>query len=138
MKTIYELTPKQIEQLHCLYKNEWWTKNRTLDETERCVNGSQLCIGLIDENNDLKGFVRVISDFTFKALIFDLIVKKEFRSMGLSKELLSLVKNHKSLIDVKHFELYCLPELESFYKQYGFTSEIDGIKLLRCTNDKFR
>ena len=134
MEVIYELSTNQIENLHSLYKNEWWTKNRTLEETTKCVYGSQACIGLIDKNNGLIGFVRVLTDFTFKALIFDLIIKSEFRGKGLSKKLMSLVKNHEKLKDVKHFELYCLPELESFYNQFEFSGEIDGIQLLRYKN----
>ena len=131
MDVIYELSSSQIENLHSLYKDEWWTKNRTLEETIKCVHGSQICIGLIDENNILTGFVRVITDYMFKALIFDLIIKSEFRGQGLSRKLMSLMKTHKQLKDVKHFELYCLPELEGFYKQFGFSGEIDGIKLVR-------
>ena len=134
MEVIYKLSINQIKDLHSLYKNEWWTKNRTLEETKKCVHGSQICIGLIDKNNILIGFVRVITDFTFKALIFDLIIKSEFRGKGLSKKLMSLVKAHENLKDVTHFELYCLPELEGFYKQFEFSGEIDGIQLLRYKN----
>ena len=134
MEVIYKLSTKQIKDLHYLYQNEWWTANRTLEETKKCVNGSQICIGLIDKNKTLKGFVRVITDFTFKALIFDLIVENDYRGQGLSKKLMSFIKKHEDLTDVKHFELYCLPELEIFYKQFEFTGEINGIKLLRHVN----
>jgi len=134
MEVIYELSTNQLESLHSLYKNEWWTKSRTLEETIKCVHGSQVCIGLIEKNNDLIGFVRVLTDFTFKALIFDLIIKSEYRGKGLSKKLMSLVKAHEKLKNVKHFELYCLPELEGFYKQFEFSGEIDGIQLLRYKN----
>lgn len=134
MEVVYKLTTKQIEDLHRLYKNEWWTANRTIEETKKCVNGSQICIGLIDKNETLKGFVRVITDFTFKAIIFDLIIENNYRGQGLSKKLISLIKKHEDLTNVKHFELYCLPELEVFYKQFEFTGEINGIKLLRYVN----
>lgn len=134
MEVIYELTTNQLDNLHSLFLNEWWTKNRTLEETMKCVHGSQVCIGLIEKNNGLIGFVRVLTDFTFKALIFDLIIKNEYRGRGLSKKLMSLVKDHEKLKNVKHFELYCLPELEGFYKQFEFSAEIDGIQLLRYKN----
>ncbi|MEE9351089.1 MAG: GNAT family N-acetyltransferase [Thiotrichaceae bacterium] len=131
MKIIYQLSSQQIVDLHGLYKNEWWTENRSREETEACVKGSQVCIGLIDENEVLKGFVRVITDFTFKALVLDLIIEKEHRGQGLSKQLMSHVMKHKDLIKVKHFELYCLPELEGFYKQFNFSDNTNGVKLLR-------
>ncbi len=134
MKEIYALTSKQIEQLHHLYQNQWWTQDRSLEETIKGVEGSQVCIGLVDKNDTLKGFARVITDFTFKALIFDITIAEECRNSGLGNHLMSLIKNNKQLIEVKHFELYCLPELEEFYKQYGFSDDIGDIKLLRYIN----
>lgn len=131
MHVIYSLSEDHVKQLHSLYGNEWWTNSRTLDETKRCVKGSQIVIGLTDENNVLIAFVRVITDFTFKALIFDLIVDKNFRGKGLSRRLISLVNNHTDLKHVSHFELYCLPELKDLYKKFEFSDELDGIQLLR-------
>ena len=77
MDVLRALGPKHIAQLHELYQQEWWTKGRTLEETKNCVAGSQVCIGLVDANDDLIGFARVLTDFTFKALIFDVIVRKD-------------------------------------------------------------
>jgi len=134
MHVIYNLTNDHISQLHALYKKEWWTNDRSLDETARCVQGSQIVIGLINNKNTLIGFVRVITDFTFKALIFDLIVDKNYRDKGLSKRLISLVKCHTKLKNISHFELYCLPELVGYYKKLGFLESIDGIMLLRHVN----
>jgi len=133
MEVIYKLSENQIKDLHNLYKNEWWTNQRTLEETRNCVHGSQICIGLI-ENNTLIGFVRVITDYTFKALIFDLIIDSNYRKKSLGKKLLNLIKSHEKIKNITHFELYCLPELKGFYEQFGFSGEIGGIELLRCNN----
>jgi len=94
MNVIRELSEKHIEQLHALYQAEWWTRGRSLENTKQCVSGSQICIGITSENDDLIGFVRVLTDFTFKALIFDVIVTQTERGKGLGNKLLSLVKNH--------------------------------------------
>lgn len=134
MEIINELTAKHIGQLYELYQNEWWTKGRSLDETTRCVNGSQLCIGLIDDAGDLQGFARVITDFTFKALIFDVIVSSNIRGLGMSNVLLDYIKNHAALSSVKHFELYCLPELHDLYTKHGFSTDVGGIQLMRLVN----
>ncbi|VAW66783.1 hypothetical protein MNBD_GAMMA11-584 [hydrothermal vent metagenome] len=131
---ISELNEKQIRQLHELYLNEWWTKERTLKDTIKCVRGSQVCIGIVDENNNLIGFVRVITDFIFKALVFDLIINKNKRNQGIGKKLMKEMLHHKKLSEVKHFELYCLPELKSLYKQFGFSDDIKGVQLLRRKN----
>src|SRR5574340_1565634 len=101
MEIIYDLDENHIRQLHERYQQEWWTKGRTLEETKECVSGSSICIGLVD-SNDLIGFARVITDYTFKALIFDVIVRVDQRGKGLGNKLVALVKSHKKLNRVKH------------------------------------
>lgn len=134
MIPIYEFNENHIQQLHELYQQEWWTKDRTFSETEQGVYGSQVSIGLVDNTDNLQGFARVITDFTFKALIFDVIVSEKHRGLKLGNRLLELIQNHNDLKRVKHFELYCLPELLPFYEKHGFSSEVDGIKLVRRIN----
>jgi len=131
MQIIYSFSDNHIQQLHQLYKETWWSKERTLSETRRGVKGSQICIGLLDNGNNLVAFTRIISDFTYKAIIFDVIVSASQQGKGLGKQLMSLVKHHEELQNVKHIELYCLPEMEPFYNRYDFTAELDGIKLMR-------
>ena len=132
MEVIYTFSDKQVRELHALYQQEWWTESRSLSDTVKCIEGSQICIGVIDSSGTLQGFVRVLTDYIFKALIFDLIVTNNDRGTGIGNKLLALVKNHQQLQGVKHFELYCLPELFSFYEQQGFSSDVGDIKLMRC------
>jgi predicted GNAT family N-acyltransferase len=134
MTIIYQFSEHYIMQVHQLYKEAWWGKDRSLEDTRNCVRGSQVCIGILDNNDKLVGFTRVISDFIYKAIIFDVIVSKTYRGNGLGQQLMTLVKSHEKLTKIKHFELYCLPELETFYSSFGFSSEVGGIKLMRCIN----
>jgi hypothetical protein len=124
-------TDGQIRQLHALYQDEWWTQGRTLQETKKCVECSQICLGLIDGGGALQGFARVVTDYVFKALILDVIVAGNRRGTGLGKKLVSLVLNHDALRPVKHVELYCLPEMSGFYKRLGFSSDVGRIGLMR-------
>lgn len=134
MQSIEKLNESQTHDLHALYQQEWWTKGRTFEDTKTCVQGSQICIGLVDEQGTLQGFARVLTDYAFKALIFDLIVSTKHRSDGLGNTLISLIKNHPQLQQVKHFELYCLPDMSGFYEQHGFSSDVGEIKLMRFIN----
>ena len=134
MKIITEFTEENIKQVHQLFEQEWWCKDRSLEDTENCVRGSQVCIGLIDDNENLVGFTRIISDFIYKAFIFDVIVCSSYRGAGLGKKLMHLIESHEKLKQVKHFELYCLPEMEAFYGSFGFSTEVGGIKLMRSIN----
>jgi len=45
---------------------------------------------------------------------------------------MNLIKTHEKLKKVKHFELYCLPEMEAYYSSFGFSTDVGGIKLMRC------
>ena len=86
MQTIYALSDEHLIQLHQLYQQEWWSETRTLEDTRRGVQGSQLRIGLVDEQDALIGFARVLTDYTFKAFIFDLIVRQDQRAQGIGKQ----------------------------------------------------
>ncbi|MDH5718260.1 MAG: GNAT family N-acetyltransferase [Spirochaetia bacterium] len=134
MKIIHELNETHIKQLHVLYQNEWFTKNRTLEETRLCVLGSQICLALIDKQNNLQGFARVLTDYIFKALIFDVIVSTPNRKKGWGDKLMIAIQNHPKLLHVKHFELYCLPEMFAYYEKHGFSKNVGDIKLMRYMN----
>ena len=134
MNVIYNLSEKNIEELYNLYQKEWWTKGHTLQQTRDCVKGSQINIGILTDENTLIAYARVLTDFTFKALIFDVIVSDSQRGNGLGNKLIELIKNHKSLASIKHFELYCLPEMFTFYEKHGFSVKVGDIKLMRQSN----
>lgn len=131
MNVVYKFTKEQVEDLHLLYLQEWWSKSRTLEETASCVEGSQICIGLTNNDGKLVGFSRVLTDYTFKALILDVIVSESYRKLGLGDKLISLIKEHPELSKVQNFELYCLPEMTAFYQRHGFSEEGGELKLMR-------
>lgn len=135
MDVINHLSDEQIRQLHTLYQNEWWAKGRTLEETQQCVTGSSICFAVVDEQGTLKGFSRVLTDTVFKALIFDVIVASDTRGTGVGDLLINSVKSHEKLSAVKHFELYCRPDLEAFYERHGFSKEVGGMSLMRRVVD---
>jgi len=134
MTIIHQFSESHIKQVHQLYKEVWWGKERSLEDTVNCVQGSPICIGILDNDDNLIGFTRVITDYIYKAIIFDVIVNTANRGNGVGQKLINLVKNHQKLQKVKHFELYCLPEMEEFYESFGFSAEVGGIKLMRCIN----
>lgn len=135
MTIIYQFSDLHIKQVQQLYKQVWWAKERSLEDTTECIRGSQVCIGILDEHNNLIAFARILSDFIYKAIIFDVIVSDHKRGNGLGQKMMGLIKNHDKLKKVKHFELYCLPEMQSFYSSFDFSTDIAGIKLMRCSQD---
>jgi GNAT superfamily N-acetyltransferase len=133
MNIVDSLTDHQILELHQLYQQEWWTNSRTIEQTNNGVKGSQIVIAVTDENQ-LVGFARVLTDYTFKALIFDLMVHKDYRGQKLGSVMIEKIKQHPKLSNVIHFELYCLPELFEYYHQHDFDDNLGGIKLMRFKN----
>lgn len=111
MEVIYTLNEEYLEKLHRLYQSAC----RSLEPARLCVKGFQIYIGFIDSTGQLIGFTRVITNYVFKALTFDVIVCESQQGMGLGNKLISLAKQHERLKEVKHSELYCVSELHSFY-----------------------
>jgi GNAT acetyltransferase-like protein len=134
LTAIYDLDERQVAQLHALYQKEWWTKGRSLSATRQCVEGSQVCVALVDGAGTLHAFARVISDFIFKAVIFDVIVSSDARHGGLGDRLMQLIRGHEKLRHVSHIELYCLPELFPFYQRSGFSENVGNLRLMRIIN----
>ena len=125
---------KHVKELHRLFQQEWWTKKRTYGETLECISNSQICIGIVNDEENLIGFARGLTDYVIKAIIFDVIISSKYRNMGLGDKLIRQIKEHSDLLRVKHFELYCLPEMFAFYNRYGFTEDVGRIKLMRYEN----
>jgi predicted GNAT family N-acyltransferase len=134
MQLIHRLSEQQILQLHQLYQHESWSKGRNVEDTFRCVEGSSILFGFVEEDN-LIAFARVVTDYVFKAFIFDVIVSEKLRTQGVGKHIVESILNHADVKKVKHVELYCLPELFSFYGQFGFTQDLGAMQLMRRDRD---
>ncbi|GAM64032.1 acetyltransferase (GNAT) family [Vibrio ishigakensis] len=131
---VFELSHNHTLELLALYRKQWWSTSRTLEQTEACVENSALCVGIVNEEQQLIGFARVLSDKVFKALIFDVIVDSDYQGQGISTLILDCIKTHPSLAKVQHFELYCLPDMFDFYRKQGFSNEVSGVQLMRLAN----
>jgi len=122
----------RVHQLMELYKHEWWTSTRTVDQTRAILNGSDVAIGLCDEADDrLVAFARVLTDQTARAFIFDVMVAADCRGCGLGRRVVDEVLSHPAVRNVELVELYCRPELVRFYERMGFSSPDSGVVLMR-------
>jgi predicted GNAT family N-acyltransferase len=134
---IDHLTDAQIEELHTLFQSEWWTKGRQLDDVRRMVQHTDIIIAFCESNTQkLVAFTRILTDYVYKALVFDVIVAAPYRNTGLGRQLMDAVANHPALKAVRHIELYCLPELVPFYQQWGFTTELGELRFMRRVKKK--
>ena len=80
-------TNRQAE-LYDFYSLQWWTKGRSFEDLLRMLEGSDITIGCCGGNGKLIGFARVITDYTFKAMIFDVIVRQDYQGTGTGRKIM--------------------------------------------------
>ena len=69
----------------------------------------------------LIGFGRVLTDFVYRATIWDVIVDKTFQKQGIGTEIVQRILNHPRL---KRVELFWLcTRRPGFYDKLGFSSK---------------
>jgi len=132
--------PKQIEitddrarvdvsQLLDLYKTSWWALERSTDDVLRALEYSHPVITAWD-GRTLVGFTRVISDRTYRATIWDVIVRPSHQAHGIGTKLVRAVLDHPDLESVTSF-LLLTKDKHGFYEQFGFQTEPDMAMILR-------
>lgn len=118
---VEELSEKQIEQLHALIQKQWWGGKRSLEDVKLMVENTSMMLGLVDKETDwLIGYCRVLTDFAFRATIYDVMVADDLRGFGLGKRLMDALCNHPKLQRVSFIYLACEPKLSPFYERCGF------------------
>ena len=124
------LEAARIGQLVELYGTAWWTDQRDAAGVERMLAGTDLVLALIDRGTDrLVGFTRALTDWRYRAFVYDVIVAPDWRDRGLGRVLMDAVLDR--LAGVESIELACQPEMIPFYRRWGFADELGGSLLMR-------
>ena len=130
-RLIRTLQDRHIAQLEKLYQGEFWCKHRRRDGIKTMLQHTDILIAIVDEKDDLHGFCRVLTDYVYKASLYDLIVSPEHRGNKLGKLLMDTVLGLEELADVEHIDLNCLEEMLPFYQHWQFESKLDSLLFLR-------
>lgn len=130
MNWIDKFGPEYHDQLFDLYSHEWWTEGRAKDDVISAFDNSNVVLGYLSSEGQLLACARVLSDFTFKAFIFDVIVSRENRGSGIGKLVVDKIITHEKLKHVQRFELYCPDQIAPFYERLGFAKNASN--LLTC------
>ncbi len=118
---VEELTEAQIVQLHALVRQQWWGGQRTLEDVILMSENTSLMLGLIEVGSHrLLGYCRVLTDFTFRATVYDVMVVEELQGRGLGKRLMETLCEHPRLRRVSFLYLCCEEKLFPFYSRWGF------------------
>lgn len=112
--------PPEASQLLRLFRQAAWAKHRSLGDARAMLQHTDLTISAWDDER-LIGFGRVLTDFIYRATIWDVIVDKAYQRQGIGKEIVTRILHHPRLNRVELFWL--CTRRPGFYEKLGFTSK---------------
>jgi GNAT superfamily N-acetyltransferase len=112
-----------------LYHQTWWAHGRSLEDVRRALEHSHPVVTAW-RGADLVGFARVISDLTFRATVWDVIVRSDEQGRGVGTALVEFVLHHPDLQSVSQF-LLLTADKHGFYERLGFKPEREMAMMLR-------
>ncbi|HXV68469.1 MAG TPA: GNAT family N-acetyltransferase [Nitrospira sp.] len=107
------------ELLLRLFRQAPWAKERTIEDVKAMLRHTDVALCAWD-GEQLVGFGRVLTDFVYRATIWDVIVDKAYQKQGIGTEIVRRILNHPRLKQVELFWL-CTRRPE-FYEKLGFSS----------------
>lgn len=116
-------------QLLDLYRYAWWTKGRRARDVAKLLRHPQVLLTAWD-GRSLVGFARVLTDFTYRAVIADVIVRPGYYGRGVGSRLVRMAVRHPRLRTVEGFWLYTTDK-QAFYQKMGFRFSPRHLMLLR-------
>ena len=118
------------QQLARLYSGVAWARDRRLADIRKALQHSDLVVGAW-AGRELVGFARASTDFTFRAVLWDVIVDPPYAGQGLGTRLVRSLLEHPRLRTVDQFWLYT-SDKQGFYERLGFRAYPDNtLRLLR-------
>ena len=107
------------EKLVRLFQQAPWAKGRTLEGARSMLSHTDVLICAWDKDL-LVGFGRVLTDFTYRAAIWDVIVDRTYQQRGIGAEIVRRILYHPRLENVELFWL--CTRRPGFYEKLGFSS----------------
>ena len=108
-----------IEKLQSfLNENTFWAKKRNKKQICDMLSNSSVIVSLWNQNQ-LIGFGRATSDLVFRAVLWDIVIAKQFHGLGMGKLLIEAILSNKKIKSVERIYLMTTKS-SNFYKQFGF------------------
>ena len=107
-------------QLIHLYRQAPWAKHRALEQAQAMLAKTDVVISAWDGTR-LVGFGRVLTDYVFRASIWDVIVDREYQKRKIGTEIVRRILDHPTL---QHVELFWLcTRMPGCYERLGFSAK---------------
>ena len=111
----------KAQQLLALFCQTDWACHRSLEDTERMLAHTDVAISAWDGSR-LVGFGRVLTDFIYRASIWDVIVDRAYQDRDIGKGIIQRILTHPKLERVELFWL-CTRRYQGFYASLGFSDK---------------
>lgn len=109
------------EDLLALYRTDDWWADRAREDVRRALNHTDALVTLRDrETGTIVAAARVLTDYAFYAMVYDVIVTEERRGEGLGRQLLEAIVDHPDLAALRGIALLSREGLVPFYESCGF------------------
>lgn len=107
------------EELCSLYREYDWWADRDVEAVRDALRNTDEVVLLRDESGDPVASARVLTDYVYYAMVYDVIVAEDRRGEGLGADLMAAVRDHPRLQDVSP-SLLAREGLVPFYESCGF------------------
>ncbi|CBK40160.1 N-acetyltransferase, GCN5-related [Nitrospira defluvii] len=107
-------------QLIHLYRQSPWAKHRALEQAQAMLAKTDVVISAWDGPR-LVGFGRVLTDYVFRASIWDVIVDRDYQGRKIGTEIVRRILDHPTLQQVELFWL--CTRMPGFYERLGFSAK---------------
>lgn len=130
-RILRQLRDHHLPQLVRLYQGEFWCNTRKTADVLRMLNNTDIVIGVVDDKDELCGFCRLLTDYQYKATLYEVIVKPVNRNQQIGRLLMESVIDLPELREVEHIDLSCLSDMLPFYRRFGFTEQLESLQQMR-------
>ena len=107
-----------FEKIYRFISNSYWAKGIPKKIMIKAIENS-LSFAVINTNNQLIGFARMITDRATFAYLADVFIEKEYRGLGLSRFLVSAIISHSELQGLRRVML-ATKDAHGLYEKFGF------------------
>jgi N-acetylglutamate synthase-like GNAT family acetyltransferase len=114
--------PPSATELAAMYINAGWMKNPDLEKMDSTVASASDWFVVRNENKDLLGLGRLITDRVRYAFIVDVIVQDSYHGQGIGTKIMIEILAACREYGIDSINLWPSKGKEAFYKRFGFYS----------------
>ena len=108
-----------LKELKILFnKNTFWARNRSITSLKKMLSNSNVVISVWNHKN-LIGFGRATSDESYRAVLWDIVVDKDYQVNGIGMEIIQSILKSRMISKVEKVYLMTTNS-QDFYINNGF------------------